>query len=437
MPVPAPGPQVIDQPAAEPIPENESTGIDEPASESTLVNEPTDIDEPASELIPANQPTVSNETALEPMPTVEIDSATGDLLAAAALAMTEQRFLQPQEDNARYWYRQVLDIQPDNPIALRGLRQVSDTFVRRAEAAFRAGNPAEAAAALTLAADTDARNPSIEIVNYMLVSQGDQLLADARAAALAGDPAATAVLLAKAEEYAHIDEAVLRDVGDLLATALEEQELRGRIAAVDEHISDGRLLAPDGENAHTLLLELVGEIGNDERLLYTTDRLAQGLLTSASVSMATGDADAAAEYLDAVDALAFVTPEVATARSSLRTAIETAASTATAGAASEPVPASAPAESAPVRRQLISELGIDRYVAPKYPRSARRRGISGFVEVAFTLNPDGTTGDVQAVESIPREVFDKSAEEAVRQWRFKPREQAASARIVLSFQLEP
>ena len=90
-----------------------------------------------------------------------------------------------------------------------------------------------------------------------------------------------------------------------------------------------------------------------------------------------------------------------------------------------------------MRRQLISELGIDRYVAPKYPRSARRRGISGFVEVAFTLNPDGTTGDVQAVESIPREVFDKSAEEAVRQWRFKPREQAASARIVLSFQLEP
>ena len=371
------------------------------------------------------------------MPTVGVASATDDLLAAAALAMSEQRLLQPTENNARYWYQQVLEIQPDNPSALRGLRLISDAYVRNAEAALRAGNPTESAAALALAADTDARNPAIEMVNYLLLAQGDRQLADARAAALAGDSAATAAMLAKAEAYAHIDQAALTEVRDVLAAALRAEELRGSIAIVDEHISNGRLLAPEGDNAHALLLELTAEIGVDERLQSAADRLGQRLVTSATVAMAAGDPDAAVAYLDAADALPFATPEVAAARSSLRSAITAAANTVSTTAESEPVSATAPAAPAPVQRQLISELGIERYIAPKFPRSARRRGISGFVEVAFTLNPDGTTGDLQVVDAVPRGVFDESAEDAVRQWRFAPREQAAKARIVLSFQLEP
>ena len=89
------------------------------------------------------------------------------------------------------------------------------------------------------------------------------------------------------------------------------------------------------------------------------------------------------------------------------------------------------------RNRTLSELGIQRFVAPSFPRAARRRGISGFVEVGFTINADGTTADILVLDADPDEIFDKSARAAVRQWRFEQRDSAVQARIVLSFNLTP
>ena len=76
-------------------------------------------------------------------------------------------------------------------------------------------------------------------------------------------------------------------------------------------------------------------------------------------------------------------------------------------------------------------------MAPKFPRVAQRRELSGLVEIAFVVNPDGTTGDFEILQSIPARVFDDSAEKAVRQWRFAPRDEAVEARVTLSFEPTP
>ena len=61
-----------------------------------------------------------------------------------------------------------------------------------------------------------------------------------------------------------------------------------------------------------------------------------------------------------------------------------------------------------------------REVPPVYPREAERLGIKGWVDVEFTIAPDGTTQDVIVRNAEPARTFDQSAIDAVKRWRFEP-----------------
>ena len=81
-------------------------------------------------------------------------------------------------------------------------------------------------------------------------------------------------------------------------------------------------------------------------------------------------------------------------------------------------PAARPQESdSPVS---LSTLKRTKYVAPKYPYSAERRGISGWVDLVFTVDIDGTVRDVSVSNSDPADVFENSAINAVEDWEFEP-----------------
>jgi protein TonB len=110
-----------------------------------------------------------------------------------------------------------------------------------------------------------------------------------------------------------------------------------------------------------------------------------------------------------------------------------AAATAPAPAAPEPqMPAPLPADAAhqatptPTTPQAgpdvvaAGTLARVRYVEPVYPRTARVRGAGGWVEMQFTVRPDGTVGDVVVTQAEPAGVFDDAAAAAVRQWRYRP-----------------
>lgn len=58
---------------------------------------------------------------------------------------------------------------------------------------------------------------------------------------------------------------------------------------------------------------------------------------------------------------------------------------------------------------------------PEYPYKAARRGIEGWVRVAFDVTATGTVENVEVIESDPPGVFDIAATRAVARWRFKPR----------------
>jgi TonB family protein len=60
------------------------------------------------------------------------------------------------------------------------------------------------------------------------------------------------------------------------------------------------------------------------------------------------------------------------------------------------------------------------YVEPKFPAATRNRGMSGWVELEFTVRSDGSTADVVVTNSNPRRTFDAAARNAIAQWRYKP-----------------
>jgi len=73
--------------------------------------------------------------------------------------------------------------------------------------------------------------------------------------------------------------------------------------------------------------------------------------------------------------------------------------------------------SAPVGENLPERI---EYVAPKFPSAVRNRGITGWVELEFTVLKDGSTANVVVTNSSPRRTFDNAAMTAVGQWRYKP-----------------
>ena len=81
-------------------------------------------------------------------------------------------------------------------------------------------------------------------------------------------------------------------------------------------------------------------------------------------------------------------------------------------------------------------------VTPAYPTRASRRGIEGWVEIAFTINTNGATEDVRVVAEEPSGVFGRAATKAVRKWKYKPQvidgkvQPRPDVRVILKFELE-
>jgi TonB family protein len=76
----------------------------------------------------------------------------------------------------------------------------------------------------------------------------------------------------------------------------------------------------------------------------------------------------------------------------------------------------------PVEDEVVSINSLTRtnYVAPKYPRAALLRELSGSVDVGFTVGTNGTVTDVAVLRAEQGKTFNRAAIRAVEKWRFEP-----------------
>lgn len=57
---------------------------------------------------------------------------------------------------------------------------------------------------------------------------------------------------------------------------------------------------------------------------------------------------------------------------------------------------------------------------PKYPKDVLKRRVEGWVQLNYIVNPDGTTGEVEVVDSSVEGVFDNASVEAVEKFLYTP-----------------
>jgi TonB family protein len=72
---------------------------------------------------------------------------------------------------------------------------------------------------------------------------------------------------------------------------------------------------------------------------------------------------------------------------------------------------------------------------PNYPYQARRRGVEGEVLLSFVITESGTVSHLRVLRSSPEGVFDESARQAVKSWKFRPARKGGEAVPVLREQL--
>lgn len=66
-------------------------------------------------------------------------------------------------------------------------------------------------------------------------------------------------------------------------------------------------------------------------------------------------------------------------------------------------------------------------IEPKYPVEAAKNNQEGSVILQFDIAKNGSTDNIQVIESFPQQVFDKVSVTALEQWTYKPRIQGGKA----------
>lgn len=109
-----------------------------------------------------------------------------------------------------------------------------------------------------------------------------------------------------------------------------------------------------------------------------------------------------------------------------------------------PTPSTAQREAAPQAEPApsnepvsVGQVAPTNRVNPTYPPRAQRRGMEGFVEVAFVIRRDGSvdSSTIQVTNAQPRRVFEDAAREAIARWQFEPNQQLRRATQRIEFQL--
>jgi protein TonB len=173
------------------------------------------------------------------------------------------------------------------------------------------------------------------------------------------------------------------------------------VAEIRQRLSDGKLIDPPGASAKDALAQLQAATPNRPEVEELSRALSTRLLNSSKQATTAKAYDRAAQLLAAAREVGarYNEAPIAQAEAELATAREQS-----------------------TQSTIVSAAALKRVrmVNPVYPESARKRGIEGWVELAFTVTLNGTVEDVEVRNASPASIFNDAATRAVRQWRFEP-----------------
>jgi TonB family protein len=333
-----------------------------------------------------------------------------DYLARGQMAIVTDRLIEPRGNNALEYFRAVLALQPDNADARAGLLRVGAGLEARVVEALQARNPAHGATALTALQHAVPDYPRLDALRAELLalsrSTRTPISAAPPTAPVTKQPAgarASAPAQAPAAERSPAQsepEAAAPKQTPSAATPAASGPTAAELDALARLRGRGVLLEPPGDNAYEQLLALREKYPDSNELRTEQQQLAFTFLERTRTALAAGDVATAQTFLSRVDTLV---PNMA-ATKALQAQL----------AAAQQQRAFA---TNVIQAKTLKRV---REVPPTYPREAERQGISGWVDVEFTIAPNGTTQDITVRNAQPLRTFDQAAVDAVKRWRFEP-----------------
>ena len=328
-----------------------------------------------------------------------------DVIAQANARLEDGKLTSPSNDNARYFFELALSKNPGNTAASQGLVVVASRLVLQAREQIDQGNFDNAEALLSDARRLDPSSGDLAASTVALSGARDRRQQEIRTAAdkAAADRAA-------AESAAQERVAAERAAAEQAAAEQAAAERR----AVEDQAAAGQAIA--------------NQQASEPPVQQVAEPVSQGVTEQATAEPVAEEPVAQEPVAEELVAEEPVTDEpvaddvdagVVIAVAGAGDAVETTAESLQADVATQQQAAPAPSgiKSSPVS---VSSLRRTRYVAPKYPRAAQRRGLSGWVDVLFTVDIDGTVTDVTIRDSNPGDTFVNSATNAVEDWEFEP-----------------
>jgi protein TonB len=317
-------------------------------------------------------------------PTAALDNP----LRMADLAFQAGMLVEPEEYSAWTLYRGVVKSEPGNAAAVQGLNKVADELVRRGETALEQGR------------FDDARAIVERIRAALPAHAGAKALAEKIWPAGSGRAAV-------AESSFKPEIPVQAPPPKVAPVQVKEEPAKPVVDPVvelnqkfEDAMTAGRLLTPTDQSAKRYVEQMISKHPNHDLTRSARDRLSHEFLARSAQSLEARDTDAAGIWIDEAEHLGADPNVVRTARGQLvdlQIALESA----------KPIPASA--------------LKVKSYAKPVYPPRALDRGVEGWVDLEFTVEPDGSTSHVTVAGASNETFFRKEAVAAVEQWKFEPR----------------
>lgn len=426
--------------------------VSAPAELQAVVPGPSD--QGAVVLSPAEQEAVVQETGSED---TGQESVIAEALAAAETALLESRL-----DDADTALQQAAMADPENQRLPALNAQLSEArqqqLLREAQSAILDYRFEDASAALAAARSGEFADESMDTAAIDLL---ETALIEARAAqridtivAAGNARLQSGALLAPAEDNARyfFELALAEDpnnnaarlglgaIAGELAVQARAEIGEGRLGSAEALLAAAKSLDPSGDELAAVDAMLVSrrEAIAELRAAEAANQRAAAASVEAAPPPGSGATDAsesAAESgpasandvqpVEPVEAVADAEPEIPAETENTVAAIAAVEAGDAAVAEEEsPVvdtgvtPAAASADPEPI--VAMSSLKRTKYVAPRYPRAAVRRNLSGWVDVTFTVATDGTVTDIETGDSEPGTTFVNAAAKAVAKWQFEP-----------------
>jgi protein TonB len=320
------------------------------------------------------------DRVLPPPQAPPVDTVLKDLLERAGAALERGDWIMPAGSNAAELYRQALERHPGDAQALAGIDKVVDQVLSAGEQDLLAERLDEA-----------------------------QHMTEAARAIAPNSPRLAFLATQISRERERVTRAQARQQAQQQADALVHQQ--DLIAAARAALSTGKL----DEAAHAI--DTASESGASHEAVDALRReLEAARVGAAAPARDTKPAPSPAPPPASAPALL---AEAAAPQSQEPTAPP---------AAQAPPPAEVSetlvthADASGSANNIVSAGTLERlqYVAPEYPRSAREKGTSGWVQLTFDVETDGSVAHVAVLASDPKNVFDEAAIGALRRWRYRP-----------------